>query len=236
MRGREGTPRPRAASQPLKRAGAAGALLLAAAAASAADPRDAPTIRSARDAVYAMPEFQYEAPEGPSLLEEWFDAFSAALSAFARDHPTLAKIVIAAMALMLLAIVAHAVWSLRVARQAAWEDASAGDLDAAIRRGDPAPFRARAIEFARAGRYDEAVRDLYTALVLTLDRRGALRFASSKALLDYRLEAARQPDAAAALDRFAAVYHPGSFGRRPPDRVHFDALLADLDALPRRPE
>src|SRR6185295_16440711 len=96
---------------------------------------------------------------------------------------------------------------------------------------DAAPFRARALAHAAAGRLDEAVRDLYAALLLTLDRRGAVRFASHKALLDYRMEAARDPEAARVLDLFAGTYHPGSFGRRPPDRARFDELFAALDRV-----
>ena len=45
------------------------------------------------------------------------------------------------------------------------------------------------------------------------------------------IDAARDVDAARALDRFAATYHPGSFGRRPPDRAHFDELVAALDRV-----
>ena len=75
------------------------------------------------------------------------------------------------------------------------------------------------------------MRDLYTALLFTLDRRGSLRYARHKALLDYRMESARDAASSRTLDLFAGTYHPGSFGRRPPDRAHFDELLAALDAL-----
>ena len=37
------------------------------------------------------------------------------------------------------------------------------------------------------------------------------------------------------LDLFAATYHPGSFGRRPPDRARFDELLAALDRVAEAP-
>jgi hypothetical protein len=215
----------------VRRAAAAAVLLVAAGAARAGDAPPAVAIREAGRRVLARPEFRYEAPRAKSLLEEVWDAFSDGVSGFTRNHPTAALVVFAGLAVLLVALVAHVVWTLRMARTARWQDEAAAGDDAAMRRGDPAPFRARAAEHAAAGRLDEAVRDLYAALLLTLDRRGSLRYASHKALLDYRMEAARDGAAARTLDLFAATYHPGSFGRRPPDRAHFDELTRALDAV-----
>jgi hypothetical protein len=125
------------------------------------------------------------------------------------------------------------VWTWRVARRARYEADDPRDLEAALRRLDAAPFRALADEHARAGRFEHAVRELYTALLLTLDRRGALRYAGHKALLDYRIESSRDDDARAALDLFSGAYPPGSFGRRPPDAATFARLAAAVDALSR---
>jgi hypothetical protein len=215
----------------MRRFAAAALLLVVARTASADGAPSAETIRAARDAVMSRPEFRYGAPRQKSFVEELWDGFADWLGAFRAAHPTLFLVVFAALAALLLAIVAHIVWTIRAAREARWSDVAAGDIDAAMRRGDAAPFRARAVEHAAAGRFDEAVRDLYAALLLTLDRRGAVRYASHKALLDYRIEAARDVDAARTLDLFASTYHPGSFGRRPPDRARFDELLDALDRV-----
>lgn len=211
---------------------AASALLLfAAGAARADDAPSAATIRSAKSAVMSRAEFRYGPPPRKSFIEELWDDFAHFLAGFKEAYPTLFYAFFAAAAALLVVVVAHIVWTLRAARRAQWREDDAADLDAAIRRGDPAPFRARALDHAAAGRFDEAVRDLYAALLLTLDRRGAVRYASHKALLDYRIEAARDVDAARTLELFAATYHPGSFGRRPPDRAHFDELLDALNAV-----
>lgn len=209
---------------------AAAVLLLAAAAARADDAPSAQTIRAARDLVLSRPEFRYAAPKEKSFLAKMWDAFVDVLMSFRNAHPTLFVWFVGAMVVVLVATVAHVVWSLRAARAPTWAQDDA-DVDAAMRRGDPAPFRARALAHADAGRLDEAVRDLYAALLLTLERRGALRFAPHKALLDYRIEAARDEPAARTLDLFAGAYHPGSFGRRPPDRARFDELVAALDRV-----
>ena len=75
------------------------------------------------------------------------------------------------------------------------------------------------------------MRTLYTAMLLTLDQRGNLRYGRHKALLDYRIEASSDQDAARVLLLFEGTYHPGSFGRRPPDREHFDELVTALDGV-----
>jgi hypothetical protein len=209
---------------------AAALVLLAATAARGEDAPPADAIRRAREHVLSRPEFQYAAPKEKSFLAKIWDAFVDALMTFQKDYPTLFGWFLVLLGVVLVATVGYIVWSLRAARAPTWvlEDV---DLDAALRRGDPAPFRGRAQEHAAAGRFDEAVRDLYAALLLTLDRRGAVRFAPHKALLDYRIEAVGDPPAARTLELFAGTYHPGSFGRRPPDRARFDELVAALDRV-----
>jgi hypothetical protein len=202
---------------------------LAAATARAGDTPSAQSIRAAAKQVLSRPEFRRAAPKPRSLIEEIWSWWSDLVSEFVTNHPRVAIALMIVLACVLLALVAHIIWTLRMARRAEFQELPEADLEAAIRRGDPAAFRARAVGHAEAGRFEDAVRDLYAALLLTLDRRGALHYAPHKALLDYRIESARDPGVARTLDAFAGVYHPGSFGRRPPDRAHFDALLAELD-------
>jgi hypothetical protein len=198
---------------------------LAAAAAFADDVPSAEAIRAARDGVYADPRFHYAPPRPRSFLEDLYEA----LAAWVRDHPTTTKWVAGLLGLLFVVIVVHIVWTLRMAREPRWtlEDADA-DL---LRSGDPAAFRARAVASAGSGRFEDAVRELYAALLLVLERRGSVVPAPSKALLDYRMEAARDAQGVRTLELFAGVYHPGSFGRRPPDRRRFDELLAAFDRL-----
>jgi hypothetical protein len=211
---------------------AALALHVLAVRAAADDGPDAATIRAARDAVFSRPEFRYDdAAAEESVLRRILAWWQGVVRAFQEDHPVLFLVLLGFLGLVLAAIVAHLVWTWRVARSARWDHDDPRDLESALRRLDPAPFRTLADEHARAGRLDEALRALYTALLLTLDRRGALRYAGHKAFLDYRIEAARDDEARAALDRFADEYPPGSFGRRPPDAAHFAGLAAVVDSL-----
>jgi hypothetical protein len=215
----------------MRRSAAIAALTLAATAALAGEAASPDAIRAAREAVLKRPEFRYAAPRPKSFIEEIWSAFRDGLAGLAEAHPTLFLWLFVGLAVALVGLVAHILWTLRMARAPQWQADAAEGLDAAMLHGDPAPFRARAVGHASAGRFDDAVRDLYAALLLTLDRRGVLRYAPHKALLDYRIEASRDADAVRTLDLFAGTYHPGSFGRRPPDRSHFDELLRALDAV-----
>lgn len=204
----------------------------AAAAARAAESPATDAVRRARDAVFARPEFQYADPEPKdSLLRRILGKFHEALTWLQEEHPVLFVVGLGLLLLLLAVLIAHIVWTIRVARRSEWVEDDAADLEAALRRLDPAPFRARAVGHAEAGRLEEAVRDLYTALLLALDRRGSVQYASHKALLDYRIEAVRDAEGRAALDLFAATYPPGSFGRRPPSGERFGELVRALDSL-----
>ena len=212
--------------------GAAALGLLAAREALAGDAAPTPAaIRAARDAVFARPEFRYTAPRGRSFVEDWFGGLYDFMSSLFEMHPVAYFVGMCLLAALLAVLIAHIVWTLRMARRAEWTVDAGPDLEDALRRGEPGPFRARALEHAAAGRLDEAVRDLYAALLLTLDRRGTVHYASHKALLDYRIEATSDEVAARVLDAFAGTYLPGSFGRRPPVRRRFDELVAALDGL-----
>jgi hypothetical protein len=214
---------------------AAVAFVAALSALARADEPTADAVRAARDLVMRRPEFRYDKPKGEWFLSEWFAAWNRFVAEFQAGHPALFVVIVLALAAALVVLLAHIAWTLRMGRAEADEPRARADLRAAMRVGDPTPFRARAVSHAEAGRFDDAVRDLYAALLLALDRRGALRYASHKALLDYRIEAARDADAAGTLDLFAGGYHPGSFGRRPPDRRRFDDLLRAFDAVATAP-
>lgn len=216
----------------LKAACAAAVACLAATAALAGDPPDAARIRAARDSVFARPEFHYSEPtKSDSWLDRILGWWSDVVQEFQSKYPVLFVVLLAGAGALLVVILAHLAWTWRTARNSKFADDDPRDLEAALRRLDPAPFRKRALDEAAAGHYDEAVRDLYTALLLTLDRRGSIRYAGHKAFLDYRIESAADTPASAALDRFADAYPPGSFGRRPPDPARFQGLVRTLDEL-----
>lgn len=215
----------------MRRLAAAVALLLAGAPAFARDRPDRETILYARDEVFARPEFRQRTADGESVVAVILRTIAEHVWRFREDHPTAFLVVMGMLVLTLVVLIAHIVWTIVVARRAQYlPEPELPALD--VRRTPPEEFRDRAVRLAKEGRFEDAVRDLYTALVLTLDRRGDIRYARHKALLDYRLEA-RADDARAALLAFAGGYHPTSFGRRPLPEDRFAELLARLDGVRR---
>ncbi len=209
---------------------AAATILLTTTAAAARDPPGRRIIVEARDEVFARPEFRQRARDGESVVVAALRTFAKYVVGFRDEHPVAFMVIVGFMALTLVILVAHIVWTVVVARRARYLP-SADELPALdVRRTPPEDFRARAVRLAGEGHFDAAVRDLYTALVLTLDRRGDLAYARHKALLDYRTEV-RADDARSALESFARSYHPTSFGRRPLSAERFAALLAQLDGV-----
>jgi hypothetical protein len=208
---------------------AALALTVAAAPAAARDLPDRRAILEARDEVFARPEFAQRVREGESMLMTILREVADYVLRFREDNPVLYMVLMGFLVVTLVVLVAHIVWTIVVARRARYlPEPELPELD--IRRTPPEEFRARALRLASEGRFEDAVRDLYTALILTLDQRGDLRYARHKALLDYRHEV-RAEDARGALDRFAGGYHPTSFGRRPLPDERFRDLLARLDEV-----
>ena len=208
----------------------AAALLLAITGpAYAAETADKATILQARDEVFARPEFYVREKKGKSFVLEAIVAVGKAVAQFKEDNPRTFTAITVILVLTLLVLIAHIVWTLAMARRAKYDDEpEVAEFD--IRRTAPQTFRDRAVALARKGRYEDAVRELYSALVLTLDARGDLAYARHKALLDYRMEV-RERDARDALDLFAGGYHPASFGRRALPQERFEALLEVLDGV-----
>ena len=204
-------------------------LLLAARAARAGGVVERSVIEDARDEVFARPEFARAAEAGESIVVAIVHAITTFFARFAEEYPVAYVVVVLLLLATVVILVAHIVWTLAVARGARYApEPELPHLD--LRRTAPEEFRARALRLAREGRYDEAVRDLYAALVLVLDRRGDLRYARHKALLDYRLEV-RADDARAALAVMSDGYLPIAFGRRHLSERRFHALLGHLEQV-----
>jgi len=197
-------------------------------AAAAAGP-DKRAILGARDEAFQRSEFTLHDDRGESFLLEVMTTVGKAVQRFKNEHPAVFTAITVLLVATLLILVAHIVWKLAMARRARYaKEPALPELD--VRRTPPANFRERAVELAAESRYEDAARELYTALVLTLDARGDLTYARHKALLDYRMESRRR-DARDALDLFARGYHPASFGRRTLAADRFEALLSALDGV-----
>lgn len=228
---------PRGASLPRRAATTALAILcvagLSASAAFAGDPPTPEAIRAARDTVFQREEFQYGAAKGESAIGRLITRLREMTEEFQRAYPVLFLVIIVGLLIVLLALIVHMVWTIRRANTVSVRRHDEKALIEAIRKLDARPFRDAAEAAAREGRFDEAVRALYAALLVALDRRGCARFATHKTLADYCAEtdAAGDADARSVLAGFEQAYPPGSFGRRPPDLATYNRLLGGVDSL-----
>ena len=125
-------------------------------------------------------------------------------------------------------VVAAAVLAVYLARRYAPEWLRGGDGD----QGEAAPetpvtarewFRL-ATDRAGHGELRPAATALYQGFLLTLDRRGALSFHSSKTPGDYTLEIARGGGTVAAGSRFLDSFQDFSFGQRRPTGAGYEGL------------
>lgn len=153
-------------------------------------------IRRLIEEILARPEFGSRQPLPPlERLREWAGQWlSRLLISFigsAAMSPLWIGLLIGALLALVVAVVA-------IARLRPWREARASAAVRVIAAGqDPSAVRAQAAEAARAGRFREAVRLLYLALLLALSRREVLRYDGTRTNWEYL---------AAVHDR--AFYHP----------------------------
>lgn len=159
-------------------------------------------IRQAVDEVLSRREFA-DLPADESVwlkrLSDWFDSLMGKVGDLADRFPWLIWVVVAWLVLTLLAILAHLIWTLYV-----WLKPSGGvfaparqPVGAGLLHGvrdlqfDDVYRRAR--ELFEQRDYAAAVRHLYVAAILWLDRQGQIAFATAKTNRDYQLELSGKP-------------------------------------------
>ncbi len=186
--------------------------------------------------VYSRPEF---APPPPSPIRDaigrawgWLrDAFGRLLPDGFDASGSGPVVIWVVSAVLLAATIACAVhvallvrqrWRVRIVRGNAAEAIAAGPSATAeqwLRQADDAAAR---------GRWREAALALYPALVLKLDRQGALRYDRSKTPGEYRRETRRNGDAHRLLDGFLRGWEPVAFGGQPLDSTGYATLRRTL--------
>jgi len=195
-----------------------------------------PQVERALDEVYSRPEFAARSTspdvwarlrqwiaEAIGQLMEWLGSFRAMQEA----KPVVFWLVVAWLGITAIALLAHLIYTGSAAftlrRGAAPEEGATG-----ARRGPrtAADWEAEARRAAAEGRLRDAALSLYTALVLRLDARGALRFDPAKTPGDYRREVGRDPEVARPFATFLRAFEPVAFGGRALDADGYERLRA----------
>lgn len=185
---------------------------------------DADEVRSAADDVLGRPEFRRPGPTLLQRIRNWIvERVEQALGAVLGRGP--GQLVAWIVLLVALAVVAFLV--IRFSRGMT-PDATRRRQRVVERRRSPEEWRAEADAHARAGRWREAVRFRYRALVAELGVRGVVDDVPGRTAGEYRREVARSvPEVAPAFSQASDLFETVWYGHRPTDEQH-DARLREL--------
>ncbi len=175
----------------------------------------ADSVRRILGTVFAQRDYQWVQRREPLrwIKQLWF-RFLDWIESFSHAHPigyNALLVVLTVVLLLMLAHIGYVVWRVtRPAARTARADGGAGGI-----MHDAARHLARAEELARAGRYVEALGHRFLAVVLELDRVGALKFHASKTPAEYLWEARLDDMGRASFSSLVAELYRHLFGAVP---------------------
>lgn len=171
------------------------------------------SIRAALEEVFAREEFDWtRIPDPLAFLRDWFGDLSRWSVQLQSTHPFVFWLLVLTLAAVLVSLLVHigyVIW--RAVRPVG----SVGGAAPGPRRSPQRDARWHLGETDRLrgeGRYVEALAHRFAALLLDLDRRGAVRFHPSKTPAEYRLELRAHPGAAAGFAELVGRLYGHLFG------------------------
>ncbi len=187
----------------------------------------ADSVSAALDRVFSATKYDWEAATDPfRFLRELLYDLATSLEGLRESHPAVYVVVLGLLTGVLLAILVHfgyLVW--RALRPRALPE---GDRSAAAPDWRDAAWHVHeAARLATLGRYAEALAHRFTALILELDARQALKFHPSKTPAEYSAEARLDERDRGALNELVAALYRHLFGGAP-------CSAQDLDSFDRR--
>jgi hypothetical protein len=189
------------------------------------------SVRAVLDSVLAQPAYAWHQRPNPlAFLRQWFAALSEWLDRLYQRHPVGFGVLLTVLTVVLIALLTHLgylIWRALRARPLA----PGTGLAAAGPLRDEAHYLAEFRRLLAEGRYAEAMAERFTALVLALGRRAALRPDHSKTPAEYAAEARLDPDGRSALAALVDQLYRRLFGGEPctaEDAHRFDAAAGAL--------
>jgi hypothetical protein len=189
---------------------------------------DPDEVRSTADEVLDRPEFQRPGPTLLQRIRNWIvDRVERAFgSLLGRGQAQLLAWIV------LVGAVAVVVFGVIRFGRGMTPDATRREERRIERRRTPEEWRAQADAHARAGRWREAVRYRYRALVADLGARGLVDDVPGRTAGEYRREvAAAAPEVAPAFSEASDVFETAWYGRRPTDEGQDRRLRELSDAV-----
>ncbi len=183
--------------------------------------------------MFARPEYHWVARRHPLLWlsKLWYRAVDW-LNGLAGEHPAAYTLLIAALAIVLVALLVHMGYVVWRALQRPTGAAAAASATVAVVL-DARSHLARAEELARAGRYAEALGHRFLAVVLELERAGAVRFQGSKTPAEYVGEVRLDDAGRTTFASLVASLYRHLFGAVPCDELEYQEFGATAQQVTR---
>jgi len=171
------------------------------------------SLRSILDSVFASSAYAWRPQDeaGTAIVRYWRRLLEW-LASLQEANPLLFKLLVAMLALVLLAILGHALWLLvRTVRGAALTVSDAMP-EAPTARRDAAWYLSAADRASAEGLFAEALQLAFVGVALTLDERGLLRYHPSKTPAECSREARLVPEDRMRLSSLVRTLYTCAFG------------------------
>jgi hypothetical protein len=174
-----------------------------------------PTFRAVLDSVFATRAYRWaDEPRPLGLLRRWWRELGEWLRGLQVENPVVFRLLVLALFLVLVLILAHAVWMVWRTVRAALP--ASGTAPAPPPEARDAEWHAREADRAAAeGRLAEALQLAFVALALRLDRQGLLQYQGSKTPAECAREARLLPADRERLRTMVTDLYLHVFGGRP---------------------
>jgi hypothetical protein len=206
--------------------------MAAVAVAAWAAQRPAPErLRSELGRILAQPEYQQASVPWLAelirrFLEWWLRDWGPGWSALHEAWPVLYWAIVAILCVALVALLYHIVMTIGMAFTDRPRTRSKAQV---MRFASPDELRHRALSLAADGRYGEAVRALYEALIRLLDLQGVLRYDSARTNWEYLEALGKAPALAAEIRPLTLRLDGVLYGGATADEAEFTACRELVD-------
>ncbi len=182
----------------------------------------ADSLRAVLDTVFAHRDYRWQERRDPvSAFSRWMQGFQRWLTELHEAHPLVFRWLLIGLLVMVLAIVAHALWVFfRTVRSGAREGEA--PVQGGGKRRDGEWYRREADRLAGQGRYAEAIQADFLALVLALDGVHLLKFHPSKTPAEYSMEAKLAGERREEFRELVRRLYGYAFARRPCGPIEFE--------------
>jgi hypothetical protein len=189
------------------------------------------SIRAVLDSVLAQPAYQWYQPRSPfAFVRDLWLALREWIGRLEQERPVAFMVLLTTATILLIAILTHFGYLI-------WRAWRSKPVEPGVGLASARPVRDEAYHLAQfrrlldSGHYAEAMAERFTALVLALGRRAAVKPDHSKTPAEYVVEARLDPAGRSALAMLVDDLYRRLFGGEPStleDARRFDAAAAQL--------